>query len=83
MLTIGFKQTVVAFRECMRLKQTFLYLIFYFLMCVSIIPLLPPKRPVRIELTSCPGAMCSTRRCESGLCSVRPSLTHRSFDWVY
>ena len=32
MLTIGFKQTVVAFRECMRLKQTFLYLIFYFLM---------------------------------------------------
>ena len=35
MLTIGFKQTVVAFRECMRLKQTFLYLVFYFLMCVS------------------------------------------------
>ena len=34
MLTIGFKQTVVAFRECMRLKQTFLYLIFYFLMYV-------------------------------------------------
>ncbi|KAL0954343.1 hypothetical protein HGRIS_003337 [Hohenbuehelia grisea] len=32
LLTIGFKQTVVAFRECMRLKQTFLYLIFYFLM---------------------------------------------------
>ncbi|CDO75187.1 hypothetical protein BN946_scf184866.g28 [Trametes cinnabarina] len=32
MLTIGFKQTFVAFRECMRLKQTFLYLIFYFLM---------------------------------------------------
>ncbi|KAH9945074.1 MFS general substrate transporter [Epithele typhae] len=32
MLTIGFKQTVVAFRECMRLKQTFLYLVFYFLM---------------------------------------------------
>ncbi|KAI0833634.1 autophagy-related protein 22-like protein [Trametes gibbosa] len=32
MLTIGFKQTVVAFRECLRLKQTFLYLIFYFLM---------------------------------------------------
>ena len=32
MLTIGFKQTFVALRECMRLKQTFLYLIFYFLM---------------------------------------------------
>ncbi|PIL35431.1 MFS general substrate transporter [Ganoderma sinense ZZ0214-1] len=32
MLTIGFKQTYIAFRECMRLKQTFLYLIFYFLM---------------------------------------------------
>ncbi|CAK5268199.1 unnamed protein product [Mycena citricolor] len=32
LLTIGFKQTYVAFRECLRLKQTFLYLIFYFLM---------------------------------------------------
>ncbi|KAI1796957.1 MFS general substrate transporter [Ganoderma leucocontextum] len=32
MLTIGFKQTYIALRECMRLKQTFLYLIFYFLM---------------------------------------------------
>ncbi|KIY62022.1 hypothetical protein CYLTODRAFT_459347 [Cylindrobasidium torrendii FP15055 ss-10] len=32
LLTVGFKQTYVAFRECMRLKQTFLYLIFYFLM---------------------------------------------------
>jgi hypothetical protein len=32
LLTIGFKQTGVAFRECLRLKQTFLYLIFYFLM---------------------------------------------------
>ncbi|OSX57723.1 hypothetical protein POSPLADRAFT_1155849 [Postia placenta MAD-698-R-SB12] len=32
LLTIGFKQTYVALRECMRLKQTFLYLIFYFLM---------------------------------------------------
>ncbi|KAJ7592886.1 autophagy-related protein 22-like protein [Mycena floridula] len=32
LLTIGFKQTYVAFRECMRLRQTFLYLIFYFLM---------------------------------------------------
>jgi MFS-type transporter involved in bile tolerance (Atg22 family) len=31
-LTIGFKQTGVALRECLRLKQTFLYLIFYFLM---------------------------------------------------
>ncbi|KAI0303673.1 MFS general substrate transporter [Multifurca ochricompacta] len=30
--TIGFKQTYVALRECLRLKQTFLYLIFYFLM---------------------------------------------------
>ncbi|KAF8905077.1 autophagy-related protein 22-like protein [Gymnopilus junonius] len=30
--TIGFKQVYVAFRECLRLKQTFLYLIFYFLM---------------------------------------------------
>ena len=35
MLTIGFKQTYIAFRECMRLKQTFLYLIFYFLMYVA------------------------------------------------
>lgn len=34
LLTIGFKQTYVALRECLRLKQTFLYLIFYFLMCV-------------------------------------------------
>ncbi|KDR78969.1 hypothetical protein GALMADRAFT_266386 [Galerina marginata CBS 339.88] len=32
LLTIGFKQLHVALRECMRLKQTFLYLIFYFLM---------------------------------------------------
>ncbi|TBU38548.1 MFS general substrate transporter [Dichomitus squalens] len=32
MLTIGLKQTYIALRECMRLKQTFLYLIFYFLM---------------------------------------------------
>lgn len=32
LLTVGFKQTYIAFRECMRLKQTFLYLIFYFLM---------------------------------------------------
>jgi MFS-type transporter involved in bile tolerance (Atg22 family) len=34
LLTIGFKQTYVAFRECLRLKQTFLYLVFYFLMFV-------------------------------------------------
>ncbi|KAF8434079.1 MFS general substrate transporter [Boletus edulis BED1] len=32
LLTIGFRQTYVAIQECMRLKQTFLYLIFYFLM---------------------------------------------------
>ncbi|KII85097.1 hypothetical protein PLICRDRAFT_145783 [Plicaturopsis crispa FD-325 SS-3] len=32
LLTVGFKQTYVALRECMKLKQTFLYLIFYFLM---------------------------------------------------
>lgn len=35
LLTVGFKQTYIAFRECLRLKQTFLYLIFYFLMCAS------------------------------------------------
>ncbi|KAF8485995.1 MFS general substrate transporter, partial [Russula ochroleuca] len=29
---IGFKQTFVALRECLRLKQTFLYLVFFFLM---------------------------------------------------
>ncbi|KAG1759193.1 MFS general substrate transporter, partial [Suillus occidentalis] len=29
---IGFRQTYIAMRQCMRLKQTFLYLIFYFLM---------------------------------------------------
>lgn len=34
MLAVGFKQTYIAFQECMRLKQTFLYLIFYFLMYV-------------------------------------------------
>lgn len=34
LLTIGFQQTYVAMKECMRLKQTFLYLIFYFLMYV-------------------------------------------------
>ena len=55
MLTIRFKQTVVAFRECMRLKQTFLYLIFYFLMCVwsclSLRSRFPAERPVRMELT--------------------------------
>jgi hypothetical protein len=33
LLSIGFRQTAVALRECLRLKQTFLYLIFYFLMC--------------------------------------------------
>ncbi|KIJ67024.1 hypothetical protein HYDPIDRAFT_109018 [Hydnomerulius pinastri MD-312] len=32
LLTIGFRQTYVAIQECLRLKQTFLYLIFYFLM---------------------------------------------------
>ncbi|KZP31763.1 MFS general substrate transporter [Athelia psychrophila] len=32
LLTVGFKQAYVALRECLRLKQTFLYLIFYFLM---------------------------------------------------
>ncbi|KAN0093258.1 Autophagy-related protein 22-like protein [Tylopilus felleus] len=32
LFTVGFRQTYVAIRECMRLKQTFLYLIFYFLM---------------------------------------------------
>ncbi|KAF8150707.1 MFS general substrate transporter [Crassisporium funariophilum] len=32
LLTIGFKQVYIAFKECMRLKQTFTYLIFYFLM---------------------------------------------------
>ncbi|GAW00214.1 MFS general substrate transporter [Lentinula edodes] len=31
---VGFKQFYVAFRECLRLKQTFLYLIFYFLITV-------------------------------------------------
>jgi len=31
-LTIGFRQTYVAFRECLKLKQTFLYLCFYFIM---------------------------------------------------
>ncbi|PPR02628.1 hypothetical protein CVT24_002199 [Panaeolus cyanescens] len=32
LLTIGPKQIAVAFKKCLRLKQTFLYLIFYFLM---------------------------------------------------
>ncbi|EJD06852.1 uncharacterized protein FOMMEDRAFT_75769 [Fomitiporia mediterranea MF3/22] len=32
LLTVGFRQTYVALLECMRLKQTFLYLIFYFIM---------------------------------------------------
>ncbi|KAF9234219.1 MFS general substrate transporter [Melanogaster broomeanus] len=32
LLTVGFRQTYIAIRECLRLKQTFLYLIFYFLM---------------------------------------------------
>jgi len=32
LLTIGIKQVYVAVRECWKLKQTFLYLIFYFLM---------------------------------------------------
>jgi hypothetical protein len=30
--TIGFKQTLVVLRECLHLKQTFLYLVFFFLM---------------------------------------------------
>ncbi|KAH9988977.1 autophagy-related protein 22-like protein [Russula vinacea] len=30
--TIGFKQTLFTLRECFRLKQTFLYLVYYFLM---------------------------------------------------
>ena len=38
LLTIGFRQTYIALQECMRLKQTFLYLIFYFLMCVFLFP---------------------------------------------
>ncbi|KAG1821615.1 autophagy-related protein 22-like protein [Suillus subaureus] len=32
LFTIGFRQTYTALRECVRLKQTILYLIFYFLM---------------------------------------------------
>ncbi|KZT51390.1 MFS general substrate transporter [Calocera cornea HHB12733] len=32
MVTIGFVQTYVAFRQCLKLKQTFIYLVFYFLM---------------------------------------------------
>lgn len=32
LLLVGFKQTWVALQECLKLKQTFLYLIFYFLM---------------------------------------------------
>ncbi|KAF8627990.1 hypothetical protein AX15_004117 [Amanita polypyramis BW_CC] len=32
LLTIGFWQVYAALRECLKLKQTFLYLIFYFLM---------------------------------------------------
>lgn len=32
LLTIGFWQTYVALRECLKLKQTFLYLCFYFIM---------------------------------------------------
>ncbi|KAH9052926.1 MFS general substrate transporter [Lactarius deliciosus] len=36
-MTIGFKQAYVALRECLRLKQTFLYLIFYFLMQVPLV----------------------------------------------
>ncbi|KIM40550.1 hypothetical protein M413DRAFT_73122 [Hebeloma cylindrosporum] len=39
LLTIGFKQLYAAFRECMRLKETFMYLAFYFLMQVSSIVL--------------------------------------------
>lgn len=35
LLTVGFKRAYVAFRECMRLKQTFTYLIFYFLVQVT------------------------------------------------
>lgn len=35
LLTVGFTQLYVAFRECRQLKQTLLYLIFYFLMWVS------------------------------------------------
>ena len=30
--TIGFKQTLVVLQECLHLKQTFLYLVFFFLM---------------------------------------------------
>ncbi|KAI9439823.1 MFS general substrate transporter [Lactarius indigo] len=42
-MTIGFKQAYVALRECLRLKQTFLYLIFYFLMQVGqVIFKIPP-----------------------------------------
>lgn len=34
LLTVGIKQVYVALRECWKLKQTFLYLAFYFLMSV-------------------------------------------------
>ncbi|KAF9048575.1 autophagy-related protein 22-like protein [Panaeolus papilionaceus] len=37
LLTIGPKQVVVAFKKCFRLKQTFLYLVFYFLMQVTVV----------------------------------------------
>lgn len=65
MLTIGFKQTFVAFRECMRLKQTFLYLIFYFLMYVALARSSPADTVVD----------CSSHRDAQGRCPQHHSVS--------
>lgn len=69
LVTIGFKQTYVALRECMRLKQTFLFLIFYFLMCVYW------HRPLTVSHDNVKG-----RRIEHDSVSVLQTVEGRS--WV-
>jgi len=56
-LTVGIKQIYAAVKECWKLKQTFLYLLFYFLMsvfysCHSVSPFMMIQ-----------GVMCSTPQC--------------------
>ncbi|KAH9998864.1 vacuole effluxer Atg22 like-domain-containing protein [Russula compacta] len=37
LVTIGFKQSFAVLRECLRLKQTFFYFVFYFLMHITLL----------------------------------------------
>jgi len=57
LFTVGIKQIYAAVKECWKLKQTFLYLLFYFLMSVSY-----SRHPI-FPLMMIQGVMFSTQQC--------------------